>query len=380
VYRIVLTGGPCSGKSTALSQIADHFRSLPNWNVYMVPEAATVLFQGGVAWDEMNDDQKYSFQLNIFRTMMTLEDTFVEMAHLSSDKTTNKMVLCDRGVMDGSAYVSADEFGKMLQDLGVSSVDNVKDNRYDLVVHLVTAAEGREEFYAGRENNAIRSEEAEKARQVDKLTLNAWMGHPHLTFIDNRTLFKEKVMRAVEAICKRVNVPTPSSSVVKRKFLVSACKDEWVLADGTPVRYRECSCLYTYLEDVDGLQQRVRQRSTPGGMYVYTHIVRRRGESGSHERYTESAHTIGRREYETLVQLQLEGHDQVRLKKRSFLYKQSYFQLAVFEDTPLMLLETYDDTDREIELPADILTVVKEVTKLSEYSMVNIAKKFASPP
>ena len=47
--------------------------------MYTVPEAATTLFHGGVAWDEMSEQQQYVFQKAIVKTMMTFEETFVQV-------------------------------------------------------------------------------------------------------------------------------------------------------------------------------------------------------------------------------------------------------------------------------------------------------------
>ncbi len=49
LYRIVLTGGPCGGKSTALSAITDRLQGL-GFQVYRVPETATLLLGGGVSF------------------------------------------------------------------------------------------------------------------------------------------------------------------------------------------------------------------------------------------------------------------------------------------------------------------------------------------
>jgi hypothetical protein len=64
---------------SSLANIADHFRSL-GWEVYTVPEAATVLFHGGVTWASMNPEQQDIFQLAIIKTMVQFEDTFVEVS------------------------------------------------------------------------------------------------------------------------------------------------------------------------------------------------------------------------------------------------------------------------------------------------------------
>ena len=46
-WRLVLTGGPCGGKTTAQNRLATFFESL-GWRVFRVPECATILLNGGV--------------------------------------------------------------------------------------------------------------------------------------------------------------------------------------------------------------------------------------------------------------------------------------------------------------------------------------------
>jgi len=41
IKRIVLTGGPCAGKTTALVRIIDHFSNL-GFKVFCVPEVPTM--------------------------------------------------------------------------------------------------------------------------------------------------------------------------------------------------------------------------------------------------------------------------------------------------------------------------------------------------
>ena len=48
ISKIVLTGGPCAGKSTAMSRIQEEFGEL-GYTVLFVPETATELITGGVA-------------------------------------------------------------------------------------------------------------------------------------------------------------------------------------------------------------------------------------------------------------------------------------------------------------------------------------------
>lgn len=52
-------------------------------------------------------------------------------------------------------------------------------SRYIAIFHLVTAAQGAEKFYS-LDNNGIRIENIEQAREIDARTCRAWIGHPKL--------------------------------------------------------------------------------------------------------------------------------------------------------------------------------------------------------
>lgn len=71
------------------------------------------------------------------------------------------MILIDRGLLDGSAYVSKDNWQALLDDMGVNNVI-LRDNRYDAILHMVTAADGAEKFYDS-ETNVARYEGLEEA-------------------------------------------------------------------------------------------------------------------------------------------------------------------------------------------------------------------------
>ncbi|KAI2805068.1 hypothetical protein BLOT_004058 [Blomia tropicalis] len=79
----------------------------------------------------------------------------------------------------------------------------LRDNRYNHVIHLVTAADGAEEFY---ENSPIRTEGIELAREMDKLTMQAWNGHPCFDIIDNSTDFNTKMRKMISLVCRRLNI------------------------------------------------------------------------------------------------------------------------------------------------------------------------------
>jgi AAA domain len=88
------------------------------------------------------------------------------------------VLLCDRGTYDGKAYLTDDKWNRILKERGVTEVD-LRDNRYNAIFHLVTAADGAEAYYT-LENNTTRSETPEQARELDRKGREAWLGHAHM--------------------------------------------------------------------------------------------------------------------------------------------------------------------------------------------------------
>lgn len=76
--------------------------------------------------------------------------------------------------MDPSAYMERKDWLKMLSEMDLEEV-SLRDHRYDVVIHLVTAAKGAEAFYT-LENNATRTEGLELASKLDSAVMNAWVG------------------------------------------------------------------------------------------------------------------------------------------------------------------------------------------------------------
>ena len=78
IKKIAITGGPCAGKSTALSWINEEFTK-KGYKVLFVPETATELISGGVApWTCESD---IDFQTAILKLQLEKEKVFEEVAH-----------------------------------------------------------------------------------------------------------------------------------------------------------------------------------------------------------------------------------------------------------------------------------------------------------
>jgi len=192
IYKLVVTGGPCGGKSTALEWIEKAFTA-KGYTVIFVAETATELINAGVApWDF---DANKDFQKCLARLQWEKEKVFYRAAkRMNAGKV---LIVCDRGEADNMAYMTRQEYLEVLDSIG-SNEEAVMD-KYDAVFHLVTAAKGAEEYYTTA-NNTARTETAEQAAALDDRFIEAWTGHSHFRVIDNSTDFNGKMERLIDAI------------------------------------------------------------------------------------------------------------------------------------------------------------------------------------
>merc|ERR1712025_175699 len=218
IWKLVLTGGPCGGKTTGQARLSTFFENL-GWKVYRVPETASVLLGGGVNFAELPAYAQMEFQENLLRTMIQIENSFFALAE-ASDR--NCLVICDRGSMDASAFVSKEEWEEILSRNQCDEVD-IRDNRYHQVVHMVTAAKGAEQCYS-IENHATRLEGLEEARDRDTKAAEAWIGHPYVDIIDNKSDFESKINRLISCVAVKMGIDVGDRLNVNAKKSKVCCK------------------------------------------------------------------------------------------------------------------------------------------------------------
>ncbi|KRZ80438.1 hypothetical protein T10_4534 [Trichinella papuae] len=365
VYKVVLTGGPCSGKTTGQEFLASFFEAI-GWKVFRVPELATII--GGARFNELSEEQVMRFQENLLLTLLRLEDSFMYLAETCEE---NCLVICDRGAMDGSAYLNREAWEEILRRNNLNPI-SLRDQRYNQIVHLVSAAVGAENFYHC--STALRLESLEEAREVEHRTRHVWVGHPYMDIIDNENCktFRDKMLKMAQVICDRAGVEygdrlAPNS--IKRKFLVSnfdfsQCKD-----------YQEFDVVHECVRSDMG-QTWIRRRGQNGN-WLYT-INERRVVDGVP---VETKALLSRREYE-MLRAHVDPATYPTFKKRlCFVHAHHYYQLDVFQEPcpkrcqDLKILVTYTtNTTGSLPIPT-FITVSKEVTKDTQYSLYNLCKR-----
>ncbi len=189
-FRIVLTGGPGGGKTTA----ADLFRREIGEDVVVVPEAATLLFSGGFPrYDDL--ESLKAVQRTIFHLQKNLED--VQKAHFP-----DRILLCDRGTVDGAAYWPED--GDFFAAVGTTLEAELA--RYDAVIFFQSAAVGGSGIEGG---NPTRIENLEQARALDQRLSRLWAQHPRLVMVPHNVSFFKKItfgLAALESIVAQLRM------------------------------------------------------------------------------------------------------------------------------------------------------------------------------
>ena len=351
IYKIVLTGGPCAGKTTALSRISDYFGKV-GWRTIIVDESATELITSGIYPVDFDDPlffQKLLLEKQIAKEKNCMDAAF-EMKN--ADKV---LVVCDRGICDNKAYMTEAAFNKCVREIGASAREAV--NAYDAVFHLVTAADGAEEFYT-LANNSARSEGIEEARALDRKTQNAWVGHSHLRIIKNEGSFDDKIKRLLAEISIVLGEPEPFE--IERKYLIKYPNLELLRA---MPNCQEVEILQTYLRSSNENDEvRVRQRGSNGN-YVFTKTIKR--WTNDPTKRVEIEKRISKDEYLKALMDACPGANSIRKTRFCIMQRETgqYLEIDVYptsQKTAILEVELASADDRLV-VP-DIIKVIKEVT------------------
>jgi predicted ATPase len=177
--KIVVTGGPSAGKTTLTEILKREFRSI----VEVVPESATILFSGGLPRGEEIQDRTFQ-QKVIYQLQVEIERYFAATMK-------NRILVCDRGTLDGLAYWPKNK-SSFWKELNTTEATEIR--RYDWVIHLDTTMP---ESYA---STSVRKESWADAKKINQRILKAWGNHPQRIIIPNSRDFSVKLKDAIELI------------------------------------------------------------------------------------------------------------------------------------------------------------------------------------
>ncbi len=349
--KIVITGGPCSGKSTALPILADSLRSL-GFSVITLCETATDLMRSGFTPDNML--QSTDFQsLNI--GFMHMKTKMLEKAAANLSKS-NAVLLCDRGLCDCAAYMNDDFFKSQLALLGLTRI-TARDG-YDAVFHLESAAKCAPDAYR---KNDVRHETASESAALDDAVMRAWAGNPHWRLIsDDGSGFDSKVSALISSVNAFLGYPKPLE--IERKFLIKY-PDLNILKQSYICETVDITQIYITLPN--GEKSRIRKRGI-GDDAVYIMTSKRKISSTVRE---ETEQRITFDEFNRLSEYADKQRRPIVKKRVCLIANGKYFELDLFpfwNDKAILEIEL-DREDEPFEIPAEI-NVIREVTSDPDYT------------
>jgi len=359
INKIVITGGPCAGKTTALSWIQSNMTKI-GYTVLFIPETATELIGGGIApWTLRTN---LDFQKSLFSLQRHKEKIFEKVA--DNMDSNNLLIVCDRGLLDNKAYMTETEFSDVLTSSNTNEID-VRDN-YDAVFHLVTAANGAEEYYT-LANNKARTETVEEAVAIDNRLIDSWTGHPHLRVIGNTVGFEQKLTNLMREINSFLGEPNPYE--IERKYMIDF--PDLVFLNSLK-NCTKVEIIQTYLvSDEDGTETRVRQRGKEGN-YVYYKTVKRKISDikriETEERLTKDQYLSYLMDADTSLR-------QIRKTRYCLSENGLYYEIDIYpfwSDKAILEVELLDE-NQKIVFP-DFIKVIKEVTADEKYMNYSLAK------
>jgi len=179
---LCLTGGPGAGKTAVADVIKHEFQS----KIYVLPETASLLYNGGFPRAE-NDEELKRVQAAIYHVQRHAE----ALAKVKQNKA--RILVCDRGTIDSAAYFPGG-LSKFLKSVETNLEKEL--GRYDIVLHMETPPANMGYDFS----NPVRTESSKEALELDQKIQSVWKSHPNRIVIRSRESFLNKVTEVVEII------------------------------------------------------------------------------------------------------------------------------------------------------------------------------------
>lgn len=358
ISKIVITGGPCAGKTTGLSWIQNAFTNR-GYKVIFINEISTELINNGIQpWAFPIK----SFQSLLLRMQLKKEALYEEIAQNSDYEKI--LIVCDRGALDGKGFTDKDTIEQIIKEIGKSEIE-LRDN-YDAVFHMVTAAKGAEEFYT-LENNSARTETPEQARLADDKLIDAWTGHPYYRIIGNSGNFDDKMKRLISEIAKSLG--EPKTFECKKRYLIEYPNLSILNQNG---KIKKIEIYQTYLKCTDDEKIQIRKRGLNGD-YIY---YQTRARVLNNE-LLQVEKRLTKEEYdEKLASL---GSTSKQLKRIRYCLNETnnYLEIDTYpfwQDKAILNVNLLDIND-QVNIP-EMIKVIEDVTNKKEYLNSELIKKY----
>lgn len=356
IKKIVLTGGPGSGKTTVIESIKNAFQD--RYTVIVVDETATDLINMGIRPFGERKVPMIDFQELVIKMQLAKEEVVDRATTFLPNEDI--LIIYDRGLLDNCAYISEEDLQTVLQRL--EKPYQVSDflDRYDLVINLVS----RKDFYT-TENNTARSEDVESALKLGNKTLNAWLGHKNLKIV----LPKDEISEKIREVLNHINSILEEKEVKRQeKYMVDLedAKTDWNYLEQIS---KKSQITQTYLISEEDVEKRLR-KTIMNGNTTYQYTVFKTLPDG--RKIKVSDESLTEKMYQKLLEFRDPQKEDIHKTRYYFPYQDEYFTLDK--------IGNYGILERNVSGRAPItfppfLSVIEKVTDNPDFQNKNIASK-----
>lgn len=353
--RIVLTGGPGSGKTTVLNSIVNMYTSL-GVKVVVVSETATEIINSGIK--PFGDDkiEMLDFQKLVLSLQLSKEKIYDEAIRMYQKVHPNEdiLIIYDRGSIDNKAYITDEEFDAVMQSVCDDNYSTIL-NKYDLIIDLV----GSKKFYT-LENNKARSESADVALTLGEKTLKSWVGHPKVKIVGPKENMNDKVSEVVSYINELLSKKNQKKQA---KYLVSIkdCNLLEISKNGVTAYIEQY-----YLSSPNNEEKRIRM-TILNGCPTYELTVY---EKEDNKKILKSSKRIDKKIYDELKEFKLPSSSVIKKYRIYFTFMDTYMHLDLFTDGEEIeefgYLEINLNDEKIINIPP-FISALKDVSSSPEY-------------
>ncbi len=353
--RIVLTGGPGSGKTTVLNSIVNMYTSL-GVKVVVVSETATEIINSGIK--PFGDDkiEMLDFQKLVLSLQLSKEKIYDEAICMYQKVHPNEdiLIIYDRGSIDNKAYITDEEFDAVMQSVCDADYSTIL-NKYDLIIDLV----GSKKFYT-LENNKARSESADVALTLGEKTLKSWVGHPKVKIVGPKENMNDKVSEVVSYINELLSKKNQKKQA---KYLVSIkdCNLLEISKNGVTAYIEQY-----YLSSPNNEEKRIRM-TILNGCPTYELTVY---EKEDNKKILKSSKRIDKKIYDELKEFKLPSSSVIKKYRIYFTFMDTYMHLDLFTDGEEIeefgYLEINLNDEKIINIPP-FISALKDVSSSPEY-------------
>ena len=198
IFEIVLTGGPCSGKTTFLKDAVPLLEK-KGFKVLVMNEVPVEFYNSGIRSSDLSE---FDFRSMIIERILKNQENLRQVAKACCDKGQKVVIFYDRGLMDNKGFCSPEVWNQLLTEFKLSEASINAD--YDAVFDLETVAVVSDTLWNlhGGEVPARYQKTPKEAIVREEQIRKHWGGHHHFVVFENGEFgWQNKFQKIFNAVC-----------------------------------------------------------------------------------------------------------------------------------------------------------------------------------